>query len=126
MRFVLALLAIIGLLASPAAAAAAQAACHENGGPAIMSMPAGDMPGASQADAHEGPACRHPGAQGQTKRHMSCLQACAAMCGVVATLPAAPIALVRAQAQDAPTPAPVVSLKSHDPTRLERPPRSIA
>jgi len=127
MRFVLALLAVIGLLASPVAAAAAQAACHDHG-QAMMSMPMADMPGMSQVDGQKADPCCDPGKdKGQTKHDaMSCMQACAAMCGVVAALPAVATAALAAPDHLALQPARMASLKPHEPSRLERPPRSIA
>lgn len=128
MRFVLALLAVIGLLASPAAAAAAQASCHDHGGAQMMSMPMSDMPGMAQADGRKADPCCDPGKdQGQTKHDaMSCVQACAVMCGVVVALPSTPIALVAPPEHAAHEPARLASLKPHEPSRLERPPKSIA
>lgn len=126
MRFVLALLAVIGLLASPVAAAAAQAACQDHGG-AMMSMPMADMTGMSQADGQKTDPCCDPGkTQGQSKHSdMDCMQACAAMCGVVAALPAVAMVALAAPEHLTLTPARVASLKPHQPSRLERPPKSI-
>ncbi|MBS0361509.1 MAG: hypothetical protein JSR98_09020 [Proteobacteria bacterium] len=128
MRFVLVLLAVMGLIASPAAAAAAQAACHDRGGQAMMDMPMAGMPGMAQADGQKTDPCCDPGKdQGQTKHDAtSCLQACAVMCGIVAALPAVVATPLAPPARVAPKPAPVASLKPHEPSRLERPPRSIA
>ena len=128
MRFIVALLAVIGLLASPAAAAAAQASCHEHGGAQMMSMPMADMPGMAQAHGQKADPCCDPGkSQGQTKHDaMSCLQACAVMCGVVAALPSTPMALLAPSDPAAREPARLASLKPHEPSRLERPPKSIA
>jgi hypothetical protein len=127
MRFLLVLLAVIGLLLSPAAAAAAQAACQDHGG-AMISMPMGDMPGMSQADGQKTDPCCDPSKdQGKSKHDpMSCMQACAAMCGVVAALPAVSAAPLTPAVRLALQPARVASLKPHEPSRLERPPRSIA
>lgn len=124
MRFVLALLAVIGLLLSPAAAAAAQAACHGHDGQAMMSMPMGDMPGMSQPDGHKA----DPGKdQGKSKQDpMSCMQACATMCGVAAALPAVSAASLASAAHSVLQPARMASFKPHEPSRLERPPKSIA
>lgn len=128
MRFVLALLALIGLLTSPAMAAAAQAQCHDHGGQAMMQMAMADMPGMTQADGQKADPCCDPGKdQGQTKhRTMDCAQACAAMCGVVVALPSAPAALIVRPERAAAPLVRVASLKTHEPSRLERPPRSIA
>lgn len=127
MRFVLALLAVIGLLASPVAAAAAQAACHDHG-QTMMSMPMGDMPGMGQADGPKADPCCDPGKDAGKSKHdaMSCMQACAAMCGVVAALPAVAMAPLAPPDHVALQPARVASLKPHEPNRLDRPPRSIA
>lgn len=127
MRFILALLAVIGLLASPVAAAAAQASCQEHGGGQMMSMPMANMPGMVHADGQKGDPCCDPGkSSGQTKHDAaSCLQACAVMCGVVAALPAGPMPLIASPDHSAPEPARLASLKRHEPSRLERPPKSI-
>jgi hypothetical protein len=126
MRLLLALMAVIGLLLSPAAAAAAQVRCHEQGG--IMTMAKADMPGMVQADSRKADPCCDPAKhRGETKHHdMSCLQTCAAMCGVVAALPSMPFALIAPPHNGAPEPARLASLKPHEPSQLERPPRSIA
>ena len=126
MRFVLVLLAMIGLLASPAAAAAAQASCHEHAGTEMTSMA---MPGMAMAHADgqkADPCCDPAKDQGQSKHDaMSCLAACAVMCGVAAALPAGPTPLVAPPDHSAPEPARLASLKPHEPSRLERPPKSI-
>ena len=90
MRLLLALLAVIGLLASPASAAAAQAACLGHG-EAMMSMAMPDMPGMDHADGEADPCC-DPAKDKAPSQHddMSCLLACMAMCGVTAALPSAP------------------------------------
>jgi hypothetical protein len=128
MRFIVALLAVIGLLASPAGAAAAQASCHDHGGAKMMSMPMADMPSMAQADGQKADPCCDPGkSQGQTKHDAtSCLQACAVMCGVVAALPSTPTVLLAPSDPAAREPARLASLKPHEPSRLERPPKSIA
>ena len=129
MRFVVVLLAMIGLLASPAAAAAAQATCHDHGGAKMMSMAMADMPSMTHADSQKADPCCDPAGhhdQGKSKHDaMSCLQACAVMCGVVAALPSTPMVLPAPPALTAPEPARLASLKPHDPSRLERPPKSI-
>ena len=128
MRFIVALLAVIGLLASPVAAAAAQASCHGHGGAQMMSMPMADMPGMTHSDGQRADLCCDPGkGQGQTKHDAgTCLQACAVMCGVVAALPSTPMALLAPSDPAAREPARLASLKPHDPSRFERPPKSIA
>ena len=130
MRFVVVLLAMLGLLASPAAAAAAQASCHDHGGDKMMSMAMAAMPGMAHADGQKADPCCDPVGhqdQGQTKhKDMSCLQACAVMCGVVVALPSTPTALAPPLDLGAPEPARLASLKPHEPSQLERPPKSIA
>lgn len=127
MRFVLALMAVLSLLASPVTAAAAQATCSGHADQTMAGMPMGDMTGMHQADGQKSdPCCDHSKDQGQPKHNDSdCVQACAAMCGVVAALPstpAAPLPLV----ERGPPPAVMASLHPHEPSRLDRPPRSIA
>lgn len=125
MRFLLALLAVIGLLASPVSATAAQATCQGHGD-AMMSMPMADMPGMDHADGAADPCC-DPAQDAPPSKHdgMSCLLACIAMCGVTAALPSTPpISLLRAD-HFAPAPGRMASLTPHDPGRLERPPRPI-
>jgi hypothetical protein len=126
-RFVLALLAIIGLLASPIAAAAAEAACGGHGGEA-MQMAMADMPGMVQANTGKADPCCDPSTGHAHKNHRNadCVQACAAMCGVVAALPSTPVAILGPPDRDAPPQARAASSKPHEPSRLERPPRSIA
>ena len=126
MRFVLTLLAVVGLLISPAVAVAAQ--CHGHSGDAIMQMAMSDMPGMAQAGAQKADPCCDPGKEQGQKKHstMDCAQACAAMGGVVAALPSPPAALIARPDRDGAPPTLVASLKPHEPSRLERPPRSIA
>ncbi len=126
MRFLLALLAVIGLLASPASAAAAQAVCLGHG-EAMMPMAMPDMPGMDHADGKADPCC-DPASDKAPSHHdaMPCLLACMAMCGVTAALPsAAPVSLAKPD-HGAPPPGRMASLTPHDPERLERPPRPIS
>lgn len=130
MRFVLALLAVIGLLASSAAAAAAQATCHSRGGEMMMPMAVAmaDMSGATMGDSHKPDPCCNPGKDQVQKKHSDaeCAQTCAAMCGIIAALPSAHVAFLALPDRGTPPQARVASLKPHEPSRLERPPRSIA
>jgi hypothetical protein len=124
MRLVLALLAVIGLLTSPATAAA-RGACHDR---TMIGMAMSDMPGMARAAAQKADPCCDPAhntTQDKTKRS-DCAGACAAMCGVIAALPSAPVVLIAPPDRGAPQQARVASLKPHEPSRLERPPRSIA
>jgi hypothetical protein len=125
MRFLLALLAVIGLLASPVSATAAQATCQGHG-EAMMSMAMADMPGMDHAAGEVDPCC-DPAKDKAPSKHdeMSCLLACIAMCGVTAALPSTPpLGLLKAD-HFAPAPGRMASLTPHDPGRLERPPRPI-
>lgn len=120
MRRLLVILALLGLLYSPAAAVAAQQTCAESMG----GMPGMEM--AAPADDHAGatadPCCDHGS---KTPDAKACAQACAVMCGVVAALPEA-IAYAP-PALTAPLEAtPILVLKPHPPPLAERPPRSIA
>lgn len=127
MRFVLALLAVMGLLLSPAAAAAAQARCGDHGGQAMMQTAMADMPGMAKADSQKADPCCDPAKDHSQTKHSKtdCAQACAAMCGIAVALPAAPPVLIARPERGAAPEARVASLKHHEPSRLERPPRSI-
>jgi hypothetical protein len=124
MRLLLAFMAVIGLLLSPAAAAAAQEKCNHQAG--MMSI--AKAPGMAQAgDQKSDPCCDPSKHQGETRHDdMGCLQACAVMGGVVAALPSPALALIAPPSDKAPGPGRLASLKPHEPGRLERPPRSIA
>jgi hypothetical protein len=128
MRFVLALLAVLSLVVSPVTAAAAQAACSRHADQAVTDMPMGDMPVMHQSNGQKGdPCCDHSKDQGKSKQQSSdCIQACAAMCGVVAALPSTPAISPVRRIELAPMPTALASLHSREPSRLERPPRSIA
>ena len=116
MRFVLALLAILGLLTAPLTAAAAQASCgHEGPG----AMPAGVH--TSGAD----PCCDHSGQQGK-KADVVCAQACATSCGVAVALASSPYSVVFATTQAAVAPSRIGSPHPYEPPGLKRPPKSIA
>jgi hypothetical protein len=125
MRIILALLAVIGLLASPAVAAAAQAACHQQSAAKMADMAMGGAPGMAKADP-----CCDPGAGkdlDKSKDHnRGCLHVCVTLCGVVAALPSTPAALPEPPSLGPPESVRLASLKPGDPRRLERPPRSIA
>jgi hypothetical protein len=126
-RFVLALLAVIGLLTSPVAAAAAEAVCGGHGG-AAMQMAMTDMPSMAQANTGKADPCCDPNKGHAPNQHSNadCAQACAAMCGVIAALPSTPVAFLAPPARDSQPQARAASLKPHEPSRLERPPKSIA
>jgi hypothetical protein len=104
MRFLVALLAVIGLLASPAVAAAAQASCYDHYGGATMHMAMTDMPGMTHTDGQMADPCCDPAKSAHSGRHdmTDCAQACAAMCGVIAALPSDPAAYIAPSDRGAP------------------------
>jgi hypothetical protein len=130
MRLLLALLAILGLLASPVSAAAAQLAC----GQMTASMSASSMSGAD-ASAMAGmqqdggvktagySCCDHHGKGCPTK---SCARLCAAACAVSHALaaPVVSVPILMAAADQASAPA--ASVHPFEPGRAERPPTPIA
>lgn len=130
MRLLLAILAVLALLANPVTAAAAQATCAENGGPAAMAgMDMAGMPGmsgihATSAQSSKGdPCCDH--SNHSKKPEMSCAQACATTCGVATAVPAQVVLLEPRPIASTLSSARAISLKPHEPSQLERPPKSI-
>lgn len=122
MRRLLVLFALLGLLYSPAAAAAAQRSCVE----ASAEM-AGMMMGAAAtaddaAPSAPDPCCDHGK---KTMDGKACAQACATMCGGAALLPAAG-AYIAHRAKASVVAERVLPLKPRPPPRTERPPRTIA
>jgi hypothetical protein len=118
---VLVLFALLGLLYSPAAAVAAQQTCAESGGmmPGMaMAAPDQDAAGADAAD----PCCDH-GQKHQDSK--ACVQACAVMCGVAATVPVTAI-FVSPSMKSGMVIEAIQALKAHPPPRAERPPKAIA
>lgn len=93
-----------------------------------MDAPRAATPMAQADDAKAADPCCNPGKdQGRGKHDaMSCGRACAGVCNVVAALPVRVMAPLAGSDHTAPAPALVASLKPHEPSRLERPPRSIA
>lgn len=128
MRLILALLAILGLLASPVTAAAARARCYSPAGDAMMRAATAQMPAIALSDMQKAGPCCEPGKDQAHKEHSraECAQLCAAMCGVTAALPDKVAALIAPPDRGPPPQARVASLKPHEPSPLERPPRSIA
>jgi hypothetical protein len=120
MRRLLVLFALLGLLISPAAAAAAQRACAQ-AGPAMagmmMAAPATDH---ATSDAPD-PCCDH---SQKTMDGKACAQACATMCGVTAALPTAAVYLAP-RLKIGVLAETVLPLKPQPPRRAERPPRSL-
>lgn len=122
MRHLLAFLALVALLISPVTAAAAQRTCDQMGSEALagMTMPMADAQ--SAAPAAQDPCCDH-GHKAPDKK--TCAQACAAMCGVSATLPEAAVAYpVFVVASTYAGRAQII--RTHSPPGAERPPRPIA
>lgn len=121
MRAFLALLAVVGLLFTPVAAAAAQERCAEAGVEmAGMMMPMAD--GSDAAKAAPDPCCDHTDKAPLSSK--TCAQACATMCGVVAALPATSEWIAR-MAPVRLTAATALPLEALAPPRTERPPRTI-
>lgn len=121
MRALLALMAVMGLLLAPMAAAAAQERCsHAGSEMAGMEMPMAQVSG--DAKAASDPCCDHGDKAPQSSK--ACAQACATMFGLLAPLPvssewSAHTASVRLVA------ATTLPLDALAPPRAERPPRSI-
>ncbi len=127
---VLTVLAVLALLTNPVAAAAAQAACAQPAPAAMAGMDdaaiAGmPMAGADQAQAHgpADPCCDHGG---KSKPAKDCAQVCALACAATPVAPAVFVSLpllagrvANAPRLDAPGP-------SHDPSGLDRPPKTFA
>jgi hypothetical protein len=125
MRFVLALLAVMALLASPVTAAAARAACDQ-AGPATMAgmaMPNMDQHGAKTSATD--PCCDHADHHGK-KSDASCAQACATTCGVTLALMGSPGGPIFAPSLATLTPRAAALPDPYEPAGLRRPPKSIA
>ena len=120
MRFVFALLAVIGLLASPVAAAVAPAGCHH---PASASMPCAPMPGMNGAVVTASGGDHTAKHKGLTAS--GCAQACAAGCAVAVAL-APPLKTAEFVSVQAEVPA-LRAAYSHpfEPQGLKRPPKSM-
>jgi hypothetical protein len=125
MRVLLALLAVLGLLASPLSAAAAQAACSQM--TASASMSGMDRPGMAKAHPDgvrkAADPCCDPGHSVSKK---SCAKLCAAACAVSAALagPVVSVPFVMTAAEH--DPAPVGPVHAFEPPGPERPPTPIA
>ena len=127
MRFVVAFLAVLGLLAAPVAAAAGQGACAHHGSPAEAAAEMSAMPGMGPAAVHQrggDPCCDRSGRPGK-KAAAGCAQACAATCGVAVALATSPLGVMFARTRaDAPL-APEVSSHPYPPPGLDPPPKPI-
>ncbi|WP_426029997.1 hypothetical protein [Caulobacter sp. DWP3-1-3b2] len=123
MRQLLAFLAVLALLISPVAAAAAQVECAKSGPEAMMDM---SMPMAKSTDgakASHDPCCdEHQNAPHDGK---ACAQICAALCATTATPPTSEIKLPAVVPMRL-TAAPDKPLRTYAPPGDERPPKQIA
>ncbi len=127
MRIVLALLAVLALLVSPVTAAAAQVACDENSPSATSTMDISAMPEmghASDPHAAADPCCDHGGPHKMDLK--TCALACATSCAVTAVLPDPIIVSELAFSAALLTPARSATARPYEPSRLMRPPRSMA
>lgn len=127
MRLFFALLAVLALLASPVTAAAAQGACDGNSASVGSAMDMSNMPAAEPASTLQSstePCCDHGGAHKMDAK--SCALACATSCAATATLPCgfpvSELAFTVAQL----TPARSDTPRPFEPSRLIRPPKSMA
>ena len=124
MRRLLAIFAVLGLLASPVAASAAQGACAR----AMASQSASDMgamPGMDQAAGKLGHHhCCQAGRTGGAAK--SCAQTCATTCAVAAALPSSQTSGVFVVTAASLAIGSSDPLHPHEPAGLKRPPRSIA
>ena len=130
MRVLLAFLAVFGLMLSPVTASAAMRQCAEQDRAMTAIADAQDSTAMAAMDccpqakpaAHQAPANPAPGKHDRN----SCANTCATICLAVAALPAStPVHTVVPLAARF-EPGISASLTTHDPPRLERPPRSIA
>ena len=130
MRSLIAFLAALALLVNPVAAAAAQFACVQ-GQTAMAGM---DQPQATTAMDRAGqamaaapasadPCCDHT--SGKNIDDKSCAQACATTCAVLVALPYAPASQALTWTPAAAHITAAVWPHGHDPSGLERPPKSI-
>jgi hypothetical protein len=131
MRYLIALMAVLALLVNPVAAAAAQVACGASMGvsaqapsndQAMAAMPSMAKDVAS-GNTSANPCCDHSGDGKMDSR--TCAQTCATTCAVIVALPTSAHGQVFSYVR---APAPVLRAvwsKPHDPSGLERPPKSI-
>lgn len=125
MRHLLAILALVGLLLSPAAASAAAMRCmHEHGGMAMaMVMDASTMSADATGAAHD---CCDEDGKSSDHDSSACAQDCAVMCGVSVTLPdARAVGIVGVDAAKV-VPQAASGIHPFAPPGLKRPPRTIA
>lgn len=130
MRVLLAFLAVLGLMLSAVTASAAVRQCAEQDR-AMTAM--ADTQGSTAMSAMDccpqaKAAAQHSPAKPAPAKHdrNSCANACATICLAVAALPASTPVHTVAPLTARLEPGLAASLTTHDPPRLERPPRSIA
>lgn len=124
MRFVLAILAVLALVANPLAAAADQGLCEQSGHAAMTGMDMRAMPGVDQSDPNRSAAdpCCDPVGQHGKKNGARCALSCAATCfAAVAVVSPLNDAFVGPMRADAP-PARLGSLHPYSPPGLRPPP----
>ena len=130
MRYLIAMLAALALLVNPVAAAAAQFAC-DHGGMAMAGMDHQQadmpMPGSAEetaaATTSADPCCDHSG--GQKTDDRNCAQACATSCAVLVALPYTHASQLLTWTRAPAPPTSAIWPHGHDPSGLERPPKSI-
>jgi hypothetical protein len=122
LRFLLAHLAVAGLLMSPLTAAAAQVSCDQSQAMAEMAMPSMPAMDPSSAASKAQPCC-DPGQTSKTKT-LKCGQACAAMCCVAFALPHVVASFQPFATAMRTTHTLLVVSAPFEPIPLKRPPRS--
>jgi hypothetical protein len=128
MRVLLALLAVVGLLLTPVAAAAATPAClHASASMAMdMAMPMA-APHAQAAGKAAGHPCCDDGADKPVQHDSkSCAQACAVICGVSVAVTETAVDLALTETHARVEPAAPRPLHAHAPPGLKRPPKQDA
>lgn len=125
MRFLLAILALVGLLMTPVAASAGAAVCFGHGGEAMTAMSAA-APVAHHTEHKADHSCCDPDGAPAKHDSQACAKACAAMCVTAAilneTTVQTPTPLGRADVGS----APLKAFHAHAPPSLKRPPRTFA
>ena len=124
MRFLLAILALLGLLMIPLAASAGAALCLSHGG-ADASMTMGPPHAAHTVHTGDHRCCDPDGAPTEHDSK-SCAQACAAMIVAGATLAADAFATPTRAGRSPLEAAPLTVFYAHAPSGLKRPPRTVA
>lgn len=124
MRHLLAILALVGLLLSPAAASAAAMRCmHEHGAMAGMGSPFVTAAADSTGATHD---CCDEEQKSSEHDSKACAQDCAVMCGVSAALADPQQLGIRYVGAARLVAEPADGLRPFAPPGLKRPPRAIA